>query len=379
MKANFLLFHIFLGIVFLMSGLIVSFLMLLTLIFVWPYDKTLYRKMIYLLAYSHWSQFTFVAQWWSNSDVTLVLHDAGDKDFIGKEHSIVIMNHKYDIDWLMTWILAERMGMLGGTKVFTKSTLKFMPLLGWAWYFSESIFLRRDWQKDQHTLSTSLSRMRDYPDNYWFTLLLFCEGTRFTPSKHLLSMQFAEKHNLPILKHHLSPRTKGFVASMNGLKGKIPAVVDLTIAFEKDSVFPSMMNVLRGRPTKAVIYAKRIPLEDIPMDSDEACAEWLQQHYKYKDDMYDYFNENGEFPGGTVAKVERRLNDMLMWTFWAVLIGVPTAYLLISFIMYGSLLIQAAGLAALLLGILVVLKLIAISEIKTTSSDYGRQAKNKLV
>ena len=32
---------------------------------------------------------------------------------IGKEHTIVIMNHKYDIDWLMAWILAERFGMLG--------------------------------------------------------------------------------------------------------------------------------------------------------------------------------------------------------------------------------------------------------------------------
>ena len=32
---------------------------------------------------------------------------------IGKEHSIVLMNHKYDIDWLMGWILSERLAMLG--------------------------------------------------------------------------------------------------------------------------------------------------------------------------------------------------------------------------------------------------------------------------
>ena len=34
---------------------------------------------------------------------------------IGKEHVITLMNHKYDIDWLMAWILAERLQMLGVT------------------------------------------------------------------------------------------------------------------------------------------------------------------------------------------------------------------------------------------------------------------------
>ena len=32
---------------------------------------------------------------------------------IGKEHVITLMNHKYDIDWLMAWTLAERLQMLG--------------------------------------------------------------------------------------------------------------------------------------------------------------------------------------------------------------------------------------------------------------------------
>lgn len=36
-----------------------------------------------------------------------------DYGLIGKEHNITIMNHKYDIDWLMAWILAERLEMLG--------------------------------------------------------------------------------------------------------------------------------------------------------------------------------------------------------------------------------------------------------------------------
>jgi len=51
-------------------------------------------------------------------------------------------------------------------------------------------------------------------------LLLFCEGTRFTEAKHAASMEVARQKGLPLLKHHLLPRTKGFVHSVNGLKGK---------------------------------------------------------------------------------------------------------------------------------------------------------------
>jgi len=45
-----------------------------------------------------------------------------DLAMIGKEHVITLMNHKYDIDWLMAWILAERLQMLGVTTTTTTTT-----------------------------------------------------------------------------------------------------------------------------------------------------------------------------------------------------------------------------------------------------------------
>ena len=53
-----------------------------------------------------------MAQWWSGTEVLLYMDDE-DQKLVGKEHVLVVMNHKYDIDWLMAWILAERFGMLG--------------------------------------------------------------------------------------------------------------------------------------------------------------------------------------------------------------------------------------------------------------------------
>lgn len=148
-----------------------------------------------------------------------------------------------------------------GTKIYGKSSLRLVPLIGWAWFFAESIFLRREWDKDRETIARDLKYIRDFPDNYWFTvskvlynydlfnciivlngtimimmlfcfffqLLLFCEGTRFTPAKHKLSMDFAARNNLPILKHHLSPRTKGFIHSIYGLKGKSQLLVFVVV------------------------------------------------------------------------------------------------------------------------------------------------------
>ena len=54
MKANFIPFHLIFGYVFVVSGLIVCFLMLLTYLFVWPLNKTLYRKIVINLVYTHW-------------------------------------------------------------------------------------------------------------------------------------------------------------------------------------------------------------------------------------------------------------------------------------------------------------------------------------
>lgn len=49
--------------------------------------------------------------------------------------------------------------------------------------------------------------------------MLFCEGTRFTPKKHQVSMQVAESKGLPQLKYHLLPRTKGFWVTVQNLRG----------------------------------------------------------------------------------------------------------------------------------------------------------------
>ncbi len=49
---------------------------------------------------------------------------------------------------------------------------------------------------------------------------MFCEGTRFTQTKHDASMKVAREKGLPELKHHLLPRTKGFSMLNRGAAGR---------------------------------------------------------------------------------------------------------------------------------------------------------------
>ena len=48
--------HLLIGYIFLTSGVIVCFLMFLASIFVWPFNKTLYRKIVCNLGYTIWSR-----------------------------------------------------------------------------------------------------------------------------------------------------------------------------------------------------------------------------------------------------------------------------------------------------------------------------------
>ena len=47
-----------------------------------------------------------------------------------------------------------------------------------------------------------------------------CEGTRFTEQKRVESMEIAREKNLPELKYHILPRTRGFTLILHGAKGK---------------------------------------------------------------------------------------------------------------------------------------------------------------
>ncbi|XP_019432311.1 PREDICTED: 1-acyl-sn-glycerol-3-phosphate acyltransferase 2-like [Lupinus angustifolius] len=163
---------------------------------------------------------------------------------MGKESALLICNHKSDIDWLIGWVLAQRRGCLGSTVAIMKKEVKYLPVLGWSMWFSDYLFLERNWAKDEAALKSGFQQLNQIPVPFW--LALFVEGTRFTHTKLLAAQEFAVSRGLPIPRNVLIPRTKGFVTAVKETQGTIPAIYDCTFAVPKSETSPTLLRMLKG-------------------------------------------------------------------------------------------------------------------------------------
>ncbi|KAG8183009.1 hypothetical protein JTE90_017097 [Oedothorax gibbosus] len=349
-------------IVFLFSGLLFNLLQLILYKTLYNTNRTLYRKLNYYLIYWSWSQILAIYEWRSNSACT-VYGDPESVHSFGKEHCIVLMNHKYDIDWVISWFMANHLRMLGNAKASAKKALRNIPVIGWGWIFGEMIFLDRNWAKDKLTLGDKLDKLASYEDP--IMLLYFCEGTRFTKEKHKASMEFAKARNLPLLEHHLCPRTSGFNFTAKHLKGKVPAVFNIQLGFPNSEKKPTFSNLLRGYSFNADLFFERIPLDDVPTESDEATSKWLHELYQKKDKLMDDYYKNQKFPGeGT--KVGRSYRSLFNSLFWNIFIGVPWAYLIFKVLTTGNMF-----LVSIVTTVFVMLFTVMFYMLRATKADKG--------
>lgn len=184
-------------------------------------------------------------------------------------------------------------------------------------------------------------------------MLLNAEGTRFTEEKHKASVEFAKERGMPVLKHHLIPRTKGFTTSLPFLRKKCKYVVDVQLAFDKNAkVAPTITNLLFGKSIEAHLYIRMIKVDEIP-HTEEGAAEWLQELFRRKDRMQESFHTHGDFfKGSDVARIPvsdlpRRTEPLVNTLFWTAVILTPMLYYLASLIFSGKLIYLALGAAVL--------------------------------
>lgn len=54
---------------------------------------------------------------WAEYDIRVYADPTHDLDeyfrVIDKEHALVVLNHRGDLDWMIGWVIIDRMGMLG--------------------------------------------------------------------------------------------------------------------------------------------------------------------------------------------------------------------------------------------------------------------------
>uniref|UniRef100_A0A2K5Q014 1-acylglycerol-3-phosphate O-acyltransferase n=1 Tax=Cebus imitator TaxID=2715852 RepID=A0A2K5Q014_CEBIM len=110
LKSQFLC-HLVFCYVFIASGLIINTMQLFTLL-LWPINKQLFRKINCRLSYCISSQLVMLLEWWSGTECTIFTDPRAYPKY-GKENAIVVLNHKFEIDFLCGWSLSERFGLLG--------------------------------------------------------------------------------------------------------------------------------------------------------------------------------------------------------------------------------------------------------------------------
>ncbi|XP_041028549.1 1-acyl-sn-glycerol-3-phosphate acyltransferase 2 [Juglans microcarpa x Juglans regia] len=332
-----------LGILFFVSGLVVNLIQAICFVLIRPLSKSTYRRINRVVAELLWLELVWLVDWWAGVKIQ-VYADHETFQLMGKEHALVLSNHRSDIDWLIGWVIAQRSGCLGSTLAVMKKSSKTLPVIGWSMWFSEYLFLERNWAKDESTLKLGLQRLKDYPQPFW--LALFVEGTRFTQAKLLAAQEYAASSGLPIPRNVLIPRTKGFVSAVSHMRSFVPAIYDITVAIPKSSPPPTMLRLFKGQPSVMHVHIKRHLMKDMP-ETDDAVSQWCKDLFVAKDALLDKHIAEDTFSDQELQDTGRPIKSLLVVTSWACLL----IFGALKFLQWSSLLYSWKGIALLAFGL----------------------------
>ncbi|XP_076940818.1 1-acyl-sn-glycerol-3-phosphate acyltransferase 2-like [Bidens hawaiensis] len=303
-----------LSVLFFVSGLIINLIQAVFFVIVRPFSKNGYRRINRYVVELLWIELVWLVDWWAGVKVKVHTNSETFK-MLGKEHALVIANHRSDIDWLIGWVFAQRAECLGSSLAIMKKSSKLLPVIGWSMWFSEYLFLERNWAKDESTLKLGLQQLKDYPRTFW--LALFVEGTRFTHAKLLAAQEYASSNGLSVPRNVLIPKTKGFVTSVNEMRSFVPAIYDMTVAIPRSTTPPTMLRLFKGQPSVLHVTMKRYSMKDLP-ETDEAIAQWCKDIFVAKDESLDKHNVEDKFPDTEIIyDIGRPLKSLVVFTSWA--------------------------------------------------------------
>ncbi|KAK3004897.1 hypothetical protein RJ639_018719, partial [Escallonia herrerae] len=304
------------GLLFLLSGLIVNLIQALVNILVRPLSKSSHRRINRVLAELLWLEVIWLFDWWANIKVE-VYTDCETFQLMGKEHALVICNHRSDIDWLVGWVLAQRSGCLGSALAIVKKSTKYLPVIGWSMWFSEYIFLDRSWTKDENRLKSGLQQLCDFPQPFWLALLP--EGTRFTWAKLVAAQEYAASAGLPVPRNVLIPRTKGFVAAVSHLRSFVPAIYNISVDIPKSESPPTMLRMFRRQSSVVHVHIKRHLMEELP-ETESGIAQWCRDVFVEKDALLELHAARGTFGDKECQDIGRPKKSLFVVISWSCLL-----------------------------------------------------------
>ncbi|XVF79517.1 hypothetical protein PTKIN_Ptkin14bG0229400 [Pterospermum kingtungense] len=319
-----------LGLLFFVPGLVVNLIQAACFVLIRPLSKNTYRKINRVVAELLWLELVWLVDWWAGVKIK-VFTDHESFSLMGKEHALVVANHRSDIDWVVGWVLAQRYGCLGTTIAVMKKPSKLLP--------------------------AGLQRLKDFPYPFW--LALFVEGTRFTQAKLVAAQEYAALRGLPIPRNVLVPRTKGFVSAVSHMRSFVPAIYDMTLAIPKTTTSPSptLLGLFKGQSFVVNVHIKRRLMKEL-RDTDEAVARWCKDMFVEKDKLLDKHIAEDTFSDQPIIlqDIGRPIKSLLVVTLWSCLV----VYGIVKFLQWSSLLSSWKGIALSAFGLAIVTILMKI-------------------
>lgn len=201
---------------------------------------------------------------------------------------LVVANHQ---SWLDI-VLLQRLfnGKIPILKFFIKDQLKWVPLLGFAWWAMGCPYMKRyskeHLEKNPHKKGKDLDATRKALNLFKCTpstVMSFIEGTRFTQEKH-------DAQHSPY-QHLLKPRAGGISFVTSALGDKIQHLLDVTIIYAEKQ--HSLWDFLCHRVTAISMHVREIPIPAQFTASDaleneqtqQAFRVWLNEQWMIKDQL----------------------------------------------------------------------------------------------
>uniref|UniRef100_A0A915BPN5 Phospholipid/glycerol acyltransferase domain-containing protein n=1 Tax=Parascaris univalens TaxID=6257 RepID=A0A915BPN5_PARUN len=231
-----------------------------------------------------------------------------------RESAIVLSNHQSNVDWVVITMLANRQqGSECGLRFMMKYAIHYVPLFGWYTFQHGFIYVRRFGNVVWSTVERQLSFLKALNEPFW--LLIFPEGTRFSPKKRAIidsSRLYCESIGIPAFDNLLTPRTAGFILALTYLRDSIDAIYDVTIAYEqsrgvgREKCAPDMFEfVCSTNPQRTLhIHVRRFPVDALP-DDQALIKRWLIERYQIKNGMLEAFYKGEELPDLSIANAPR--------------------------------------------------------------------------
>jgi lysocardiolipin and lysophospholipid acyltransferase len=124
--------------------------------------------------------------------------------------------------------------MHGHLYIILKESIKYIPILGSGMMFFGFIFLSRKWSTDKERFRYRLKKLSTSHAGplSGSAGLVFPEGTNLSTNGRASSKKWAEKNQIPDLRHALLPRSTGLLFCLQELDETVEWMYDCTLAYE---------------------------------------------------------------------------------------------------------------------------------------------------